>query len=356
MTARPLPPSIARAFARQEHACAHLGSPFTAQVCRVIAQHGLPASRLVDILRSWQGDPTADGDAVPVRLCAALHELVISQAEPALSSVYPPNHKALEDAALHAAIDQAIERNDDWLCERMSFAPQTNEIRRSSAIYAALSHIAGETGLPIVLSELGASAGLNLLLDSYHHVIDGHSGGNPQSLVTLQPQWSDGPAPDGPVLIAERRGCDLAPFDLSDPEHRKRLLSYVWADQDDRFERLRAALRLHDRHPAHVDKAHMLDWLSDRLDKAPDGHAHVVYHTIAWQYLSEEERKKGRDIIDAAGARCTARTPLFLLSLEGDGGKPGAALNLTSWPGQRETLLARVDFHGRWIDWKAAER
>ncbi|MCY6380289.1 DUF2332 domain-containing protein [Hoeflea prorocentri] len=345
---------MTEAFLRQEKACDHLGSPFTAQICRTIAQFGLPQSRLLEMLRSWRGDPTADGDAVPVRLCAALHERVIGNCEPALSNIYPPAHEGLEDAVLHSEVLQAVERHDDWLCARMAFAPQTNEIRRSTAVIAALSHIASKTGLPITLSELGASAGLNLLLDRYAHRIDGKDLGDPGSPVQLKPQWSGNPAPKGPVSIAERRGCDLAPFDLSDPEHRTRLLSYVWADQSDRFERLRAALQLHDRFPVLVDKAHMLEWLPTRLADAPHGHAHVIFHTIAWQYLPEQERRAGRDLIDAAGARCTDQTPLFLLGLEGDGDKPGAALTLTSWPGRQTMLLARVDFHGRWINWKAA--
>ena len=54
-----------------------------------------------------------------------------------------------------------------------------------------------------------------------------------------------------------------------------------------------------------------------------------------------------------AGRRATRQAPLAWLRFEMDGQKkPGAALTLTLWPAGEEILLARADFHGRWIDWQ----
>lgn len=55
-------------------------------------------------------------------------------------------------------------------------------------------------------------------------------------------------------------------------------------------------------------------------------------------------------LLAAAGAKARADCPLAHLAMEADGGK-GAGLRLTLWPGGETYLLARVDFHGRWVEW-----
>ena len=346
-----LPETLRRAFARQQRACDGLGSPFTALLCGTIAENGLPASQVQQMVSAWPGDPSSDGDSVPLRLCGALHEIVLSNRGDPLADVYPPNQAQIDSDRLFAAVGKAVQRHDTRICERLRFAPQTNEIRRAAAVYAALLHINEATSKPIVLSEIGASAGLNLLLDRFEFDLGGIGHGLDGSAVRLAPDWSGPPPPAAKLSIAERRGCDLSPFDLTSKADRLRLLSYVWPDQIDRLDRLRAAIALQEEHPVEVDASDAIAWLESRLQMVPDGHAHVVFHTIAWQYLPEAGRRRGRAIIEAAGARASADSPLFLLGLEADGQSPGAALTLHSWPGGLEQELARVDFHGRWIRW-----
>ncbi|WP_419912912.1 DUF2332 domain-containing protein [Hoeflea sp.] len=346
-----LPETVRRAFALQQQACDRLGSPFTAQLCGTIAEHGLPVSRVHEVVSSWPGDPSANGDSVPLRLCGALHEIVLSDREDPLAAVYPPNHVGVDSERFFAAVSDAVRRHDVRIRERLRLAPQTNEIRRSTAVYAALLHISEATGKPVVLSEVGASAGLNLLLDRFEFDLAGADYGNNGSAVRLSTDWSGPPPPAAQLSIAERRGCDLSPFDLSSQADRLRLLSYVWPDQTNRLDRISAALALHDEQPVMVDAADAVSWLGQRLSGRYHGSAHVIYHTIAWQYLPEKSRRQGQVIIEAAGAKATPDAPLFLLGLEADGNSPGAALTLRSWPGGIERELARVDFHGRWIRW-----
>ena len=85
------------AFARQGRACDALGSPFMARLMpllwRIIAAGDGPvAARIL----TWQGDPSALGDAVPLRLAGALHALVLTRADPGLVAPYPP-HSAGQD-------------------------------------------------------------------------------------------------------------------------------------------------------------------------------------------------------------------------------------------------------------------
>ena len=53
-----------------------------------------------------------------------------------------------------------------------------------------------------------------------------------------------GPTTPGPVSIADRRGCDLAPVDGTTPEGALLLRSFVWPFDVHRHERLAGALRL----------------------------------------------------------------------------------------------------------------
>ena len=94
------------------------------------------------------------------------------------------------------------------------------------------------------------------------------------------------------------------------------------------------------------------DWLERRLAAAPDRAAHVVYHTIVRQYLAPGTRDRIGGAMEAAGARADAARPLAWLRFEPDGASPGAALALTLRPGGETRLLARGDFHGRWVDWR----
>ena len=94
-----------------------------------------------------------------------------------------------------------------------------------------------------------------------------------------------------------------------------------------------------------------MEWLEARLAGSRPGAAHVVYHSIFWQYLPPEAQDRCRAALDAAGARATEVAPLAWLRLEGDGGTPGAALSLTLWPAGQTQIIARADYHGAWVRW-----
>lgn len=155
-----------------------------------------------------------------------------------------------------------------------------------------------------------------------------------------------------PVEIIDRAGCDLHPLNPADGGDRLRLLSYIWADQQDRIDRTRQALKIAASRSNPVERADAIDWLKTRLARIYPGAAHVVYHSIAWQYLPEAARKEGDALIAAAGAAATQEAPLARLQMEADGQTPGAALSLQIWPAGETHAVGRADFHGRWVDWK----
>lgn len=342
--------TIRNAFLRQADACNSLGSPFTARVSRLHAERLEPGSDVADRILGWQGDPSPSADSVPLRIAGCLHALVLEGKAPRLAGVYPPN--VVDDDTLWAAIHDAERDHAAFILDRLASAPQTNEVRRSGALLPGFLLLAEMSGQPLVLSELGASAGLNLQWDRYRFDLGARQFGPAGSPVQITPEWRGAPPPAGNVTVASRAGCDLNPIDAADPAQRLRMLSYIWADQPDRLERTAHALDIAAREALSLDRSDAIEWLSRRLAMPHPGATHVIYHTIAWQYFPRALQEKGEALIAAAGARATADAPIAHLALEADGKPDGAALTLQVWPTGEKREIGRGDFHGRWVDWR----
>lgn len=339
---------IRDSFRRQAKSCADLGSPFTARICTLAAERLTDETRVGATVLGWPGNPDGTGDALALRLAGTLHALVRSGQDPALSAVYPP--QAVDDDTLWAAIEAVMRRDEAFMLERLKSAPQTNEVRRSSALLPGFLTIAAQTGKPLILSEVGASAGLNLQWDRYSYHLGDLSWGS-ASHVELAPRWEGPLPPQAPIEITERAGCDLNPLDPASEDDRLRLFSYIWADQQDRLDRTAAALEMATESGLKVEKADAIDWLRHRLTTPRPGMAHVIYHTIAWQYLPPALKAEGEALIADAGSSATEAAPLARLQLEADGKPEGAAILLTLWPTGETREIGRADFHGRWVTW-----
>ena len=236
----------------------------------------------------------------------------------------------------------------DW-CDS---PPQTNEVRRSAALIAGARVAAKHFDLPVCLSELGASGGLNLMWDHYAVEIGDQKIGAPDPAVTLSPEWKGALPPNTTPRIVQRAGVDLNPLDPKRADHLLRLTAYLWADQPQRLTMTRAAASVID---APIARADAIDWLGPRLQSAPKGQLHLIQHTVAWQYFPKDVQHRGRALIEAAGAQATNDRPLAWLAMESDGDHTaaiGAALTLRLWPGDLHFNLGRADFHGRWINWE----
>ena len=334
----------ADAFEVQAEACARLGSPFTARVLRMVPALLDPSTTLGQRIIDWPGEIGPSGDSVPLRLMGGLHALALLGAP--LAAAYPPNE--VGDDALREALDRALADRAEHLHGWLDGPPQTNEVRRSAGLIAAACLLTARHGLPLVLSEVGASAGLNLHFDRYALRAGDVRRGPPDAALTLEPGWDGPPPPDALPLVAERAGCDLAPLDPADPADLLRLRAYLWPDQPHRRALTDAAAGVAS---TRVERADAVDWLRLRLARPRPGRLHLVFHTVAWQYLPAAARAEGEAAIAEAGARATEEAPLARLGMESDGG-PDAALTLATWPGGAEAL-GRVDFHGRRVAWTA---
>jgi hypothetical protein len=229
-------------------------------------------------------------------------------------------------------------------------APQTNEVGRSAVLMAGLLAVAERFPGPMELLELGASAGLNLLLDHYGYDLGGRPAGDSASPLFLRPEWRGPPPPDARVTIAARRGVDLTPLDAR--RDGERLLAYVWPDQQARLAQLERALTIAARNPPPIDRSDAADWLAARLaePQAP-GTVRVVLHSIAFQYFPAETKARVVTELAEMGAGATPDRPLAWLRYEFDDRDEKIALRLATWPGGEERLLAYCHPHGRSVRW-----
>jgi hypothetical protein len=345
------PDEVRQSFRDQAASCARLGSPFMQRLCDLLAERLTESNAVFASVLRWPGDPRPSHDSVPLRLCGALHWLVLAGMDARLAQVYPPNEAA--DDVLWSAVEAAVQAHEATILTRLQSPPQTNEVRRSAVLLPGFLEIARRfPGRPLVTSEPGASAGLNMNWDRYRYRLGALAWGDPDAPVALAPEWRGANLRQSPaqLTVAEKSACDLNPLGGTSADDRLRLLSYLWADQTERLALTRAALQVLDRHPVQVERADAIAWLQHRLAVPRPDLVHVVYHSICWQYLPQDLQAAGEALLRNAGARATGRAPVAWLRLEDDGA--GAGLWLTTWPGGTDRNLARADHHGRWVEWR----
>ncbi|MEO0829182.1 MAG: DUF2332 family protein [Pseudomonadota bacterium] len=344
------PETVREHFREQSKNCSALGSPFTGRLLSLCAERLRETDAVATHVLNWPGDGGTYADNVPLRLAGALHALVLEAQDTDLTAVYPPHQAA--DAALWAAVSAALTRHETRLRDWLTRAPQTNEVRRASALVPALHMVARATGLPLALREVGCSGGLNLRCAAFAVQAGDIAYGPPDATLRLSPDW-DGPAPHPAHLqIESLAGTDLAPVRPETPAGQLTLKAYTWPDQTDRLERIDIASRIARTAPASIETADALDWMASGAVDPRHGVATVLFHTVAWQYLPPVAKERGAALLAQLAAKATKDAPLAHISLEADGSQPGGALTLQLWPDDgRLYQLGRVDFHGRWVRW-----
>jgi hypothetical protein len=346
-----MPATIIESFLQQAEASDNLGSPFTAGLCRVLAERLTHTSRFGHRILDWPGDPLTD--ALPLRACGALHALARSGWEPEFSAVYPP--APFDFGAVSQRLVAVLGRHDNFLAAFLDSPPQTNEVARSAVVLGAALHVAAMTRLPIELFEVGASAGLNLRFDRYAYQLgNGRSWGDPDSPVRVVSEWRGALPPiSANINVVARAACDRSPLDPGDETDVSRLLAYIWPDQVHRLARTEAALAAAAADGLTVAEADAADWVEQGLGRPPrQGAVRMLYHTIARQYFPAEVKARIDAALAKAGAAATDESPLAYFSFEADGTKGSGALHLSMWPHHRTIPLGRADFHGRWVEWE----
>ncbi|TMM48928.1 DUF2332 domain-containing protein [Qipengyuania marisflavi] len=342
--------AVRRAFENQVAYCRDNDAGITALICDAIGalidtQRG---GKVMDRVRQWTGP--ALSDAVPLRLAGGVHALHLSGKAPALGAIYRG------DAPANAVdlVADAIELHEAFLLQWLDGPPQTNEAGRSANFAVSLLWLAGQ-GLPadFALYEVGASAGLNLLMQHYRYDLDGITLGSAKSGVHLTPGWRGPQPPDRKITIRSAEGCDIAPIDISDPAQATRLKAYIWPEFTERFARMDAAIAVAKRYPPAIAKLTASAFLADVLKRpATRGVTRVVMHSVVWQYLPPKERDRMTDLIERAGAQATDDAPLAWVSLEANRDTHRHELTISYWPGgEMRRRVATAHPHGAWIKW-----
>jgi hypothetical protein len=207
-------------------------------------------------------------------------------------------------------------------------------------VLAAMLAVADASKLPLRIFEIGSSAGLLLNFDRYFYVGDGWTWGEERSPVHLRNRTISGsPAhTDAPLTVIERQGCDLHPVDpVRDADT---LLGFVWPDQRERFERLRAAIAVACEHPVRIATGEGIQWLRENATPKV-GTATVALHTITADHMTNAQKALLRAAIDALAAQAGGDAPFAWVRME------NLETRVTYWPGEVETLIAKSDGHAQ---------
>lgn len=243
-----------------------------------------------EVVRGYEDAPT--GAVVQLRLLAGLFRLVLTGRAPTLRTYYPCLGGTADPAGVWPVARPVVAAHVAELHDALAIAPQTNEVGRSVALLVGLFDLAAASGRDRVrLLELGASAGLNQLLDLFRITGEGWSWGPVESPVPLV-DAVEGAAHPVELRIASARGCDLDPVDATSAEGRLRLTSFVWPFDLHRHERLAGALELAATRPPVVDRASAADWLQAQLVDSAEvetGALTVVWHSVTQLYWPEAE-------------------------------------------------------------------
>lgn len=257
----------------------------------------------------------------------------------------------LETLALH----------EDAIRSRVREQPvQTNEVLRCTGLLPAFLTLAGASGLPLELLELGPSAGLNLLLDRYRYRYAHGTWGDSNARVELVADERGGTVPAELLTtrlpIVRRRGIDLQPVDVTQAVGYRLLHSFIWPGRAARVERLDRAVEALRATPTadrpELRRGDYVELLPVVLAERPADRLTVVFQTASTGYLTADANRRLQAALDGAGAD---GRPLAWVSTrrrderEGDQ-EDRYELELRLWPGEAE-LVAYLDFHGNWLDW-----
>ena len=302
-----------------------------------------------EVVHGYEEAPA--GAVIQLRLLAGIFRLVLTGRAPELRPYYACLGGVASPTSAWPVMRQVIADHPVELHEALAIAPQTNEVGRSVALLVGLFDLAAAADCRRVrLLELGASAGLNLLLARFRVVGDGWSWGSEASPVQLL-EAAHGTIEPAELEIVEARGCDLDPVDATSEQGRLRLTSFVWPFDVHRHVRLAGALQLAAAHPPVVDRASAAAWLTTQLAAAPADPSTltVIWHSVTQLYWPADEIVAVQTALTAYGR--SHRLAEVGLEYAPDGGAgEWPEVRTTLWSGgggpPRHRLLGTAHDHG----------
>ena len=318
-----------------------------------------------DLLALLDGAPVEQ--RLPVLLFAAVHLLVLEGRSDDLARHYPNLHRGgTTTADPFPGFRRVALANADRVRDLVSTrSTQTNEIGRCALYLPALDAVHREVG-PLALVDVGASAGLNLLLDRFGFDYGEHGTITGRSSIVL-PCSVRGTAPAGFSIphhvpdIAAAIGLDASPIDVLDDDAVRWLEACVWPDMTERFARLVDAIALARERPPRVVAGDAVSGVAGLVESSR-AHGHPVVLT-SWvlNYLPLHRQRDFVAALDRLGERfdvswviaeSPAETPALPVPTE----QPPEVLTVVSlvrWRSGTRTVtrLGATHPHGYWLRW-----
>jgi hypothetical protein len=251
-------------------------------------------------------------------------------------------------------VGAALERHAEFLRRFVSRqGVQTNEVQRCWMLLPCFLELSRRTGWSTFdVIEFGPSAGLLLYWDRYRYAYEARSWGEEGALLELRGEERRSVPADLLALrpvVRSRVGIDVDPVDVTTDEGALLLRSFVWADNDDRLERLDKAIEVLRRNPPSLVRGNFVDLVPEFLERRRGDALTVIMQVAAGGYLGEPERRRLRGVYESAGDEA----PLSVVGTAQpeDGSDRYYGLRLQVWPGPESQIVAHADFHGRWLEW-----
>lgn len=317
-----------------------------------------------DVVRLLQAAP--EPQQIPVLLFASVHHLLLGGQGLRLASHYPNLSAAPVDDDPVGAFREFVLGHAEELTELISTRhTQTNEVGRCAQFLPPFGLLAAEVGT-LAHVDVGASAGLNLLLPRYSFDFDPGGRVGRESTVHLRCETRGNvPVPTEMPHIAASIGLDLMPIDVRDDEEVRWLEACVWPDQADRFARLVAAIELARAAPPDVRRGDAVADLAASVEEAAiHGHP-VVTNSWVLNYLPYGARLDFVAALDRIGAAMDmswviAEAPGQTVGLPVPTTDPPeeiTVVTLVRWRNGERTVqrLGTTHPHGYWFRWEPAD-
>ncbi len=329
------------------------GAPRTARIVRselAIMDSGTEFGRRI---REWPS-PSLE-DALPLRIAGGLHNLYLTCAASELGAIY--RGELTDQEKIDPLVLSVVEQFDRRLLPWLDGPPQTNEAGRAASIMAGLLWLAQRLGPRMEINEIGASAGVNTMMERYFFDLGGTQTGPVDSPMRIVPEWRGAAPPAAPLEITAIRGSDIAPLDLADPAQALRLKSYVWPEATERMQRIEAAIALAGEKRPDLVQADAGEWVPQMLARPQEeGVTRVLYHSIMWQYMPMATRDGIVAAMDEAGRKASRERPLAWIQLETNRITFEHELAVRYWPGgEGWVTLANAHPHGAWVEWRGLD-
>lgn len=332
--------ALAARFAAFEHVAGSRAPLYARLAPRIADDSGLLA--LLDTAPPQQ--------RLPVLLFAAMHLLVIEGRAPALAAHYPNlatadggRGRQAGDDPFPAFRQAALDNAERIRSIAATSTTQTNEVGRCAWLMPMASAVSQEVG-PISLVDVGASAGLNLLMQHFAYVythadsppiriVDRAGSGATPATVEIECELRTCgvhrmAAPTTLPTVADAVGLDASPVDVGDESRVRWLEACVWPDMVVRFRRLVAAVELARAMPPRLVAGDAVDDILPVLARASAAGHPVVMTSWVMNYLEPVRQRQFVDALDSFASH----TDLSWIIAESPAETPGLPVGTTEPP------------------------